>query len=241
MNHPLIGLTAAVRQDTPGIMRAATKDSYVRAVYDAGGLPVIIAPAPGDVLHGILARLDGLLLPGGVDIDPAQYGEAPHPRLGEVDAARDELELALCRMALLEGKPVLGICRGIQIMNVAASGTLYQDIPAQCATAIVHSTPGQPRDFIAHEVVVGQGTRLAAIAGDEPLATNSWHHQALRDIAAPFVVTARASDGIVEAIEAPGQSFAVGVQFHPEDLYAGNERIRRLFVAFVTACNTGRV
>lgn len=240
MERPLIGLTAAVRQDAPGVMRAATKDAYVRALYDAGGLPVLVLPAPADVLRGILERLDGLLLPGGVDVAPAHYGQAPHPSLGEVDAARDELELPLCRWALDTGKPVLGICRGMQVMNVAAGGTLYQDIPAQCPNTANHSPTGQPRDYIAHDVLVEPNTLLAEIVGVAPLPANSWHHQALRDVAAPFVVSARARDGIIEAIDGRGQRFAVGVQFHPEDLYEGEPRLRRLFSAFVAACAPGR-
>jgi len=236
MNRPLIGLTTAVRHDSPGIMSAGTRNTYIQAVLDAGGLPVLVPDAPEDVLRAVFARLDGVLLPGGVDIDPAEFGETPHPLLGKVDRERDHLELTLCRWALAEDKPLLGICRGIQALNVAAGGTLYQDIPAQYPTSVTHSTTGEARGFLAHDVLIERGTRLAALLGADPLPSNSWHHQAVKDVGRGLIVTAQAGDGIVEAMEAPGLRFAVAVQFHPEDLYETSERMRRLFTGFVEAC-----
>ena len=237
MNRPLIGLTTAVRQDAPGIMSAAIRETYVRAVRDAGSLPVLIPAGPDDVLRETFERLDGLLLPGGGDIEPARFGEAPQPELRGREPQRDDLELALCRWALAEGKPVLGICRGIQVMNVAAGGTLYQDIPSQYATTIRHASDlSLPRGYIAHDVVIEPGSRLAALVGSEPLPVNSWHHQAVKDVGHTLVVSARAADGIIEGLEIPAHRFAVSVQFHPEDLYEGHERIRRLFAGFVAAC-----
>jgi len=237
MNRPLIGLTTALRQDAPGIMSPAIRETYVRAVRDGGGLPVLIPAGPDDVLRETFERLDGLLLPGGGDIEPARFGEAPHPDLRGRELQRDDLELALCRWALAEGKPVLGICRGIQVMNVAAGGTLYQDIPSQYATTIRHaSDPSLRRGYIAHDVVIEPGSRLAALVGGEPLPVNSWHHQAVKDVGRTLVVSARAADGIIEGLEIPAHRFAVSVQFHPEDLYEAHERIRRLFAGFVAAC-----
>jgi putative glutamine amidotransferase len=199
---------------------------------------VLVPPAPEETLHAIFARLDGLLLPGGVDIDPDEFGEDRHPKLGTVEAERDTLELALCRWALAENKPVLGICRGIQAMNVAAGGTLYQDIPAQYPTTIVHANDSArlPRSFLAHDVLLEANTRLAELVGAEPLPVNSWHHQAVKDVGRGLVVSARARDGIIEGVEAPAHRFAVAVQFHPEDLYETSERLRRLFTGFVAAC-----
>ncbi len=238
MSRPLIGLTVAVRQDAPGIMSAVMRQTYVRAVLDAGGLPVLVPPAPQEALHEILARLDGLLLPGGVDIAPAEYGAKEHAKLGSVEPGRDHLELIMCRQALAENKPVLGICRGIQTLNVAAGGTLYQDIPSDIDTSIVHATDlALPRNYTAHDVLIEPGSRLAGLVGGDPLPVNSWHHQAARDIGRGLVVTARARDGIIEAMEAPGKKFVLAVQFHPEDLYQTSERIRRLFAGFIAACS----
>jgi putative glutamine amidotransferase len=122
-------------------------------------------------------------------------------------------------------------------MNVAAGGTLYQDIPSQYATTIIHPTDlARPRDFHAHDVRLVGGTRLAELVGGQPLPANSWHHQAAKDVGRGLIVSARAPDGIVEGIEQPEHRFAVGVQFHPEDLFEGSERIRRLFAGFVAAC-----
>lgn len=237
MTRPLIGLTTALRQDYPGIMSAALRETYVRAVRDAGGLPVLIPAGPEDVLRETFARLDGLLLPGGGDIAPAEFGEQPHPELGGTEPQRDRLELTLCRWALAEDKPVFGICRGIQVMNVAAGGSLYQDIPSQYTTSISHATDlSLPRAYIAHDVAVGAGSRLAALVGVEPLPVNSWHHQAVKGVGRGLVVTARADDGIIEGMEAPLHRFAVSVQFHPEDLYETSGRVRRLFAGFVAAC-----
>lgn len=237
MRRPLIGLTTALRQDSPGIMSAGIRRTYVQAVLDAGGLPVLIPPAPEDVLRETFFRLDGLLLPGGGDVAPAHYGEPPHPKLGAVEPERDELELALCRLALAGDKPLLAICRGIQVMNVATGGTLYQDIPSQHQTAIGHASDlSLARNYIAHNVLIEPGSHLANLVGSEPLAVNSWHHQALKDIGRGLVVTGRAPDGIVEAVEASGHRFAVGVQFHPEDLYPTSARVQQLFRGFVLAC-----
>jgi len=237
MARPLIGLTTTLRQDIPGIMLAGLRQTYIQAVVDAGGLPVLIPPGPQDVLYATFARLDGLLLPGGWDVAPAEYGELPHPKLGKIEPERDALELALCRRALAEGKPMLGICRGIQVMNVAAGGTLYQDIPSQYATTICHATDqNMPRGHIVHDVLVEPSSRLAALVGDGALPVNSWHHQAIKVLGQGLVISARADDGIIEGVEAPEHPFAVAVQFHPEDLYEIDDRVRRLFAGFIAAC-----
>jgi len=237
MARPVIGLTTTLRPDGATAQLAGIRRTYIQAVLDAGGLPVLVPPAPEEVLRAVLDRLDGLLLPGGVDIAPAEFGEQPHPKLGQVEPERDRLELPLCRWALAEGKPVLGICRGIQVMNVAAGGTLYQDIPAQYATQIVHAADTSlPRGYIAHDILSQPTSQLAVHVGGGSLHVNSWHHQAVKDLGAGFVVSARAPDGLIEGIEMPRHRFAIGVQFHPEDLYQADERIRRLFVGFVAAC-----
>jgi putative glutamine amidotransferase len=237
MHRPLIGLTAGFRKGTPqGGPLVAVRQKYVQSVLDAGGLPVVVPPATEDVLRGIFERLDGLLLTGGGDIDPVCFGERPHPKLGDVEPERDLPELTLCRWALAEDKPVFGICRGIQVMNVAAGGTLYQDIAAQYETTIVHAPDlSNPRAYLAHTLALDASTRLAGLLGQQPLPVNSWHHQAIKNLGRDLVVSARAPDGIVEGVEAPGHRFAVAVQFHPEDLYEVDERVRRLFAGFIAA------
>lgn len=239
MIRPLIGLTTAQRPEPGGATSfVGMRETYIAAIADAGGLPVLVPPGADATLRSTFERLDGLLLPGGVDIDPDRFGESPHARLETVETARDELELVLCRWALGEEKPLLGICRGIQVMNVAAGGTLWQDIPAQRPSPIDHRpiNRGLPRDHIAHEAIVEPGTLLARAVGSGPLPVNSWHHQAINAAGRGLVVTALAPDGVIEGVEMPGHRFALGVQFHPEDLYQGNERLRSLFVAFVAAC-----
>lgn len=237
MKRPLIGLTTSVRPDGAGLSSDGLRQTYVQAVRYAGGAPVLIPAGPEDVLRDTFERLDGLLLPGGLDVAPAEYGEAPHPRLGSVEPERDRVELTLCRWALAGEKPVLGICRGIQVMNVAAGGTLYQDIPSQYKTDIAHASDQTlPRAYLAHNVALEPGMRLTRLVGAEPLPVNSWHHQAIKDLASGLVVSARSADGIIEGAEVPGHRFAVSVQFHPEDLYRLDERIQRLFAGFVAVC-----
>jgi putative glutamine amidotransferase len=214
------------------------KELYVRAVADAGGAAVIVPPlADGPTLEAIYRGLDGLLLPGGGDVAPRLFGQQPHPCLGSVDEELDQVELTLTRWSLRDGLPILAICRGIQVLNVAAGGDLIQDIPAQLPGALAHqSASGLPADWIAHEVAIVLGTRLAGLVGVAPLGTNSRHHQAVDRAAEGFVVSATASDGVVEGIEQTGSRFAVGVQFHPEDLYQSQPRAAALFAGFVEAC-----
>lgn len=223
---------------------------YSQAVALAGGAPVLIPLELGErAWRSIYRRLDGLLLPGGVDVDPAHYGEARQPELGEVDDALDEAELLLTRWALEDDLPLLGICRGIQVLNVAAGGSLYQDLPAQVAGAQQHrfSPPKYPRDHLGHPVYIQADSRLARILGSarEPggakglggveVLVNSRHHQAVKDVAPGFVVTARAPDGVIEGIERPDAPFCIGVQWHPESMAAGDPQMLALFEAFVRA------
>lgn len=218
--------------------------SYCRSVALAGGAPALIPLDLGvPAWRSIYQRLDGLLLPGGVDVAPAFYGEEPHPKLGKVDGPLDEAELVLARWALADGLPLLGICRGIQTMNVAAGGTLYQDLPSQYPNALTHActAPDYPRTHRAHAVTIQQGSRLARILGAQETMVNSRHHQAVKDLAKGFVVSARAPDGVIEGIEAAGyrrgadERFAVGVQWHPENLAANDPQMLALFEALVHA------
>jgi putative glutamine amidotransferase len=168
-------------------------------------------------------------------VDPALYGETTHPSLGHQDRDRDQTEIQLIHWALADGLPLLGICRGIQILNVARGGTLYQDIASQVPRATVHHGAGRPRDTLLHDVEVTRGSHLAAILGDTKVGVNSLHHQAVKDVASHFQVVARAPDGLVEGMETPNGAFCLAVQWHPEELARHTPNMQALFVALVEA------
>jgi putative glutamine amidotransferase len=240
---PLIGITAFSNSvpSTPSTpwttMRSAANQQYIDAVAAAGGAPVVIPIGlGGEALQRIYARLDGLLLPGGDDVSPQRYGHEPHPNLGLVDEARDDLELTLAAWALRDRLPTLGICRGIQVLAVAAGGTLYQDLPSQLEQSHLHDVRDHGRDHLAHAMLVEPGSRLEAVLGPGSVLVNTFHHQAVLDVPHGFTVTARASDGVIEAIEADGPDFLVGIQCHPEGIWRTTApQFARLFRAFVEA------
>jgi putative glutamine amidotransferase len=240
--RPVIGIPTQTLHAIEGIPEALPESwvmnqRYSRVVATVGGLPVMIPLLDEeDALRAIYDRLDGVLLPGGVDLDPGTYGQAPLPTCGRLDPARDRVELAFARWAIAEGKPLFGLCRGLQIVNVALGGTLYQDIAAQRSDAIKHDcfpTAGYSRDHLAHPVTVTSGSRLDALVGTAPLRVNSMHHQAVKDLAPGLVSTAVAPDGLIEAVEFPNSPFVLGVQWHPESLTERDPRMRRLVAGFV--------
>jgi putative glutamine amidotransferase len=200
-------------------------------------MPVLI-PAVADEsgLRRVYDRLDGLLLAGGGDVDPALYGESPHPATKYVAPERDEVELVLTRWALDDRLPILAICRGVQVLNVAAGGTLYQDVSDQLPSALKHDYhPGYPRTLTPHSVAPVPGSRLADLLLDPLIPVNSLHHQGIRDLARGLVASAHATDGLIEGVEHGAHPFALGVQWHPEELVEEDRRMRRLFEAFVEA------
>jgi len=209
---------------------------YVESVRLAGGDPWELGHA-ADPVETVVSSCAGLLLTGGADLAPERYGEARHSTVVDVDAARDEYEIALVRAALAAGLPVLAICRGLQVMNVAAGGSLIQDIPSQVGTAVPHQV-SDPKDVIAHDVTIVAGSRLAGMMGEAAaggrLAVNSRHHQSVRRIADGFVVTSVAPDGVIEALEQPQARFCVGVQWHPENFVESRTFIP-LFAGLVSA------
>ena len=235
--HPVIGIPClAAERAISHRPLYGNNQSYVRAVAQAGGIPLLLPPQFGAAQLAELAeRLDGLLLAGGEDVSPALYGEDAIPQCETPSPERDELELELTRWALDHDLPLLAICRGIQLLNVATGGTLYQDLPTQQPGAQRHAWSDHPRTHLAHEMLVAPGSPLAGILGSERLAVNSLHHQAIARLGAGVDVLARAPDGVIEAIAVEGHSFALGVQYHPEELAPTDPPSQRLFAAFVAA------
>lgn len=207
---------------------------YCRAVAAAGAIPVLVPPTPGEAIPAILDRLAGIVFTGGVDLDPALYGEAPHPLLGELDQERDRFETALFEAAWARpALPILGVCRGLQLMNVARGGTLWQDLPSQRPSPVHHSQRDH-RYRAVHPVRVVASTRLATIL-PPVMGVNSLHHQGIKDLAPDLVASALSPDGLVEGIEAPDHAFRLAVQWHPENLAGEYPEFRGLFAALVEA------
>jgi putative glutamine amidotransferase len=230
---PLIGIGSDV-QITPGHRdRAFAYTTYTEALRKAGAIPVVIPPQPENAAD-IVEELDGILLAGGDDCDPSEYGEERHPSVDPImDPRRQNNDLSIARAARERGIPTLGICLGLQVMNVAAGGTLMQDINSEMKTDVEHVSI--PEDRARHDVKLEKGTRLASIiGGGRDINVNSSHHQAIKAIGRGFRVTAKAPDGIVEGLEDPEHPFYVGVQWHPEDMN-GEKSASALFSAFVEA------
>jgi putative glutamine amidotransferase len=233
VRRPSIGITIAYDDRRRGLH--VLRRDYIRAVEEAGGLPLVLAPGSEADAPDFLDRLDGLLLSGGADVDPALYGEAPHPKLGRVVRERDDFELALCRAALGRDFPVLAICRGLQVLNVATGGTLVQDIPSELAAGS-HHDPRKERWERAHDVRLLQGTLLREILGRESVSVNSFHHQAVDRAGDGIRISAySAGDRVVEGIEMPARRFVVGVQWHPEAFWNRDDGFAPLFEALVVA------
>jgi len=236
MARPPVGLTIGNSRDAEVF---ALRDDYVRALETAGGLPFVLAPGdPEDapeMAAEYLDRVQALVLSGGADIDPALYGEARHRTVTQVFPERDAFELALCREALRRDMPTLAICRGHQLLNVATGGTLFQDIASQVEAAATHD-PDQERWDRCHEVEVLPGTRLREILGQERVAVNSFHHQAVKEMGNGLVLSARGcDDGIIEGMGMPDRRFIIGVQWHPESFWDRPQGFQPLFEALVNA------
>ena len=239
-SSPLIGISVGARQVDQGAPFLLVRTTYTHAVEAAGGAPVTIPlQLTGDALRRIYDHLDGLVLSGGGDVAPASYGAAEvSPYTVNIDPNRDEIEMQLVRWALEDGKPLLAICRGHQILNVTLGGTLYQDIQEEVPGALRHEAPSAAWfSRLKHDVEVETGSRLQATLGVNggAVSVNSLHHQGIDRVASDLTVSARAADGIVEGLEISTNRFTVGVQWHPEALVDEHPAMHHLFQSLVEA------
>ena len=239
MKRPIIGISCTqVQYVTEGDQFWGTSadgihEFYAKSVIEAGGLPMLLPiTLNDDVINQMIGAIDGLLLTGGPDLDPLLYGEAPHRNLGFVYYDRDAFDMRLVKAAVNANIPILGICRGCQVINVAFGGTLYQDLPSQCEGVHAHSLNSDPKTP-GHYVDIVQDSLLASIYG-ETACVNSLHHQAVKDVAPDFFVAAKAKDGVIECIQHK-ERFILGVQWHPEWLSRLDDKALKIFEAFVEA------
>lgn len=243
--RPIIGVTTQTLQSIDGIpaglpQSVVMNERYYVAVALVGAAPILIPLLDDepDALRAVYEACDGILIPGGVDIDPQHFGEEPHEKLGRIDPSRDRTEMQLARWAVEDRKPLLGLCRGLQVLNVALGGTLWQDIEDQYPDAIKHDyfpTHGFERDHLAHEVSLTHGSRLRHLVELDRIPVNSMHHQGIRTLAPALAVSATAPDGLIEAAELPGDHFCIGVQWHPEVFELTDPHTRHVFREFVNA------
>jgi putative glutamine amidotransferase len=232
---PLVGITMSMTIGTAP-ERAYVNSAYLQAVQQAGGVPVLLPPQLSAASLERLARgLDAVLLTGGGDMDPSHFGESPHASLYDVAPARDALELGVIQSALDRRRPILAICRGIQVLNVALGGSLYQDVVTEPGTEVTHSQR-EARDQPTHKVTVTPGSRLARVMGADEVEVNSFHHQVIKALGRGLTAVAWAPDHLIEGVElADDTRWVLGVQWHPEHLTKDSEPARRLFAALVDA------
>ncbi len=244
-SRPVIGVPTQTLQVIDGIPEGlphswVMNHRYFIALASVGAVPwmVPLLDDDEDTLRAIFDHLDGVFLAGGVDVDPASYGAERHDLCGSTDPSRDKVELLFARWAMAEGKPLFGVCRGMQVMNVVLGGTLVQDCTEQHPQAIKHDyfpNAGFARDFLAHDITIQADSRLAQIYGATKAHVNSMHHQGVARLGEGLNASALAPDGLIEAVELGGKGFAVGVQWHPETLIDTDDATRRLFVEFIDA------
>jgi putative glutamine amidotransferase len=243
--RPLIGIATQTQEAVPGQLPRCwiMSQRYVQVLASLGAVPVLIPLLPNDTdtLRQIYDRLNGVFLTGGVDVDPSKYGEPKLEKCGHTDPDRDAVEIQLMQWALADHKPVLAVCRGFQVVNVACGGSLYQDVPSQCPAMIKHDyfppesgTPG--RNYLAHEVTVSPATRLGQSLGADRATVNSMHHQGIKTLAPNLTPSAWAPDGLIEGAEGSNGHFLVAVQWHPEEI-TDQPGQRRLFTDFLAAAS----
>jgi putative glutamine amidotransferase len=242
--RPVIGIPTQTQEAVPGQLPRCwiMSQRYVQVLAGEGAVPWLVPLLTQDVdtLRVIYDRLDGLFLTGGVDVDPSFYGEPRHPLCGRTDLDRDAVELRMVRWAIDDGKPVLAVCRGFQVLNVAFGGTLFQDVGDQFPEAIKHDyfpkADGRPpRDLLTHEIRIAPDSRLAKYLEKDHSPVNSMHHQGIKQLAPGLAASAWAPDGLIEGIEGTDDQFLIAVQWHPEELAGSDAGMRRLFSAFIEA------
>lgn len=239
--HPVVGLPTLAIVPGPKPPRFGINQSYVRALVAAGCAPVLIPLLDDEErLRAIYVRLDGLVLPGGADVAPQEYGEEPVDNLNAVEAPRDRVELTLARWAVADDLPTLGICRGQQVLNVALGGSLWQDLRHQGVTPVDHSdADGRARTALTHRVRLDPDSRLAQLIDETNIDVNSLHHQAVKAVAPQLRVTGTSDDGVIEALESDDRRFLIAVQWHPEEIDT-LPWVRRLFDGFADAAGQKR-
>ena len=243
--RPLIGVPAQTLQAIDGIPEElphswVMNHRYFTALTAVGAVPIMVPllAQDEDTLRAMYERLDGVFLAGGVDVDPASYREDRLDVCGRTDPDRDRVEIMLTKWAIEDGKPVLGVCRGLQVINVACGGSLLQDIESHSDRFIKHDyypTQGHERHYLAHEALVAAGSRFMRIYGGQKILVNSMHHQGIKQLGEGLAATIHAPDGLIEGVEGTGENFLLGVQWHPEMLIDDDEGTRRLFSVFKTA------
>ena len=228
---PIIGISPSIDGEKMFLQR-----DYVDAIYRAGGIPFVLPlTTKTEEILSLVNHLDGLLLSGGEDVDPIYFNEEPLPGLGEVSPERDHFEITLSQAFLKANKPILAICRGCQVLNIAVGGDIYQDLPSQRKELIQHMQRA-PKSFPTHQIQVVEGSLLHKIVGSKTYRVNSFHHQAVRRVVSPFFVTATAKDGVIEAFESKEHTFVLGVQWHPEGMARREAIAQHFFNSFVSAC-----
>ncbi len=237
--QPLIGITSDFHKSEDTFRGPAyfIGVNYIRAVEEAGGIPLVLPYSSGrKAFKELVGRIDGILITGGCfDINPAFYGERPVDKIGELNEERTRFEIAVTKIALKSDMPLLGICGGEQLITVASGGSLYQDIESQVAGVSSHEQK-TPKTEPYHPVMITPGTKLHSILGCEIMNVNSTHHQSVKEVGKGFVINAKAQDGIIEGIESVDHRFVLGVQWHPEFLYQRQRELRRLFETFIRSC-----
>ena len=229
---PIIGITPEIAEDG----KVSLNYAYTHAIEAAGGIPLVLPCTEDEGLLDRLANLcHGFCFSGGEDIEPARYGEEKHPKCGTPALRRDAFDFTMFRKGLATGKPILGICRGGQLINVALGGTLWQDLPSQFPSGI-HHVQKEEQFATSHDVAVLPGTPLAALTGKNRITANSFHHQAAHKLGDGLKVMAQADDGVVEAMYLPGHRFLWALQWHPERIYDIDADARALFRSFIEAC-----
>ena len=231
---PLIGITSF--QELNGANNMISVDDE-HAILRAGGMPMMLPTLENDAdIEEIVQSIDGLYLTGGYDIDPTLFGEEPHPKLGVIVPLRDAFEIKIVRKFLELDKPVFGVCRGCQILNIAVGGDMYQDMESQVGHELLQHKQLAPKTHGSHFIDVPRGTLLHQVTGSERFKVNSRHHQSNRNVPSPLRVSGIASDGIIEAIESEKHSFVLAVQWHPESMaVGGDEPSLKMFEAFIKA------